>query len=278
MKKLFLFLFLFYTFTINYGQDFITINEEKIHYEIKGTGEPWIIMVTGIGRDLNDLDSIYNDLSKETTVLRYSRAGLGKSTFNNKGADFDETVDELTKLIEKLNGPDPFILSGHSYGGLIIRSYTTQNTSRVAGLMSLDPNFEDYFEVLEPLNPRTRDIIKSLLDDFIRDFPDSANGSELEATIEVWNSPEKWNEWFDCPSTVPHFLISSLKVTNSQLKGTQALVDARYKAQQRTVKNSEVHMVLGLTDTGHSVYSDQPQLVIDAFKMLINAVKTANTR
>ena len=235
-------------------------------------------MVTGIGRDLNDLDSIYDDLSKETTVLRYSRAGLGKSTFNNKRADFDETVDELTKLIEQLNVPDPFILSGHSYGGLIMRSYTTQNASRVAGLMSLDPNFEDYFEVLESLNPRTRDVIKSLLDDFKRDLPDHANGSELEATIEVWNSPEKWNEWFDCPSAIPHFLISSLKVTNSQLKGTQALVDARYKAQLRTVMNSEVYMVLGLMDAGHSVYSDQPQLVIDAFKMLINTVKTANNK
>ena len=68
MKKLFLLLFLIHTFTINYGQDFITIKDEKINYEIKGTGKPWIIMVTGIGRDLNDLDSIYDDLSKETTV------------------------------------------------------------------------------------------------------------------------------------------------------------------------------------------------------------------
>lgn len=278
MKELILILLLIHGLVNCHSQDFVTIKNENIHFEIKGSGEPWIVLVTGIGRAMNDLDSIYYELSTKSTVLRYSRAGLGKSSFNNRKADFDETIDELSKLIDKLNVPEPFILSGHSYGGLIIRAYAKQNPIKVAGLISLDPNFENYFEVLEPLNPKTREIVASLLDNLYNDFPDRGNGYELEATIKIWNSPKRWNDWFNYPSTIPHFLISSLKITDSQLRGTKEMVDARYQAQQRTIENSKTRMQLGITDAGHSVYSDQPQLVVDAFSMLLNVIKTANKR
>jgi pimeloyl-ACP methyl ester carboxylesterase len=255
------------------GQSFANINGEQIHYEIKGAGEPWIVLVTGIGRDLNDTDSIFEDLADVTTVLRYSRAGLGKSSWNNPRSDFDQTVNELNDLINELNVPTGFILSGHSYGGLIIRSYTSKNSAKVGGLISLDPNFEDYFQVLEPLNPNTREIINSLIKDFKTENPNRANGSELEASFKIWNSPDRWDDWFNYPTTIPHYLISSLKVTGSQLKGTKEMAKARYDAQLRTVMNADTHLIFGTIDSGHSVHSDQTEMVIDIFKMMIRTVK-----
>ena len=123
MKKLTSILVFIVGYINCHSQDFVMINKEKIHYEIKGSGEPWIVLVTGLGMELNEFDSIFYDLSKETTVLRYSRAGNGRSSYNNKRDDFDETVNKLELLINELNVPEPFILSGHSYGGLIIRAY-----------------------------------------------------------------------------------------------------------------------------------------------------------
>ena len=256
-----------------YSQDFVTIKKEDIHYQIKGSGEPWIVLVTGLGMELNEFDSIYDDLSKGTTVLRYSRAGNGKSSYNHKRTDFDETVNELEILINELNVPEPFILSGHSYGGLIIRSYAKRNPLKVAGLLSLDPSFEDYYDVLEPLNPRAREIIQSLLTEFYKDFPDRATPHELEAVNKVWTAPDRWKDWFHYPSTIPHFLISSLKITNSQLRGTKEMVEARYNAQTKTIMNSKINMQIGLVEAGHWVHSDQPQITIDAFRMLINSIK-----
>ena len=273
MKKLTSILVFIVGYINCHSQDFVMINKEKIHYEIKGSGEPWIVLVTGLGMELNEFDSIFYDLSKETTVLRYSRAGNGRSSYNNKRDDFDETVNELELLINELNVPEPFILSGHSYGGLIIRAYAKHNSSKVAGLLSLDPSFEDYYGVLEPFEPEARNIIQSLLKTFYKEFPNRATPHELEAVNMVWNSPERWDEWFSYPSSIPHFLISSLKITDSQLRGTKEIVDARFKAQTKIILNSNINMQIGIVDAGHWVHSDQPQIVIDAFKMLINIIK-----
>jgi hypothetical protein len=143
-------------------------------------------------------------------------------------------------------------------------------------LLSLDPTFEDYFNVLESYNPNVRIIIQTLLNDWSKEFPQRASPFELEAAIDVWESPENWEKWFNYPQSIPHFLISSLKVTESQLRGNKEIVDARYRAQQRTIKNSDTKMQIGLIDAGHWVHSDQPQLTMDTFRMLINLVRNRN--
>ena len=81
MKKTLFTLALTFCVISCYSQDYVTIENKEIHYEIKGSGEPWIVLVNGSGLDLHSLDTIFEDLSKETTVLRYSRAGLCQSTF-----------------------------------------------------------------------------------------------------------------------------------------------------------------------------------------------------
>jgi len=51
---------------------------------------------------------------------------------------------------------------------------------------------------------------------------------------------------------------------------------ARAEAQLRSIANSDIHMQVKIIDAGHEIYNDQPQIVIDSFKMLINVVKAAN--
>ena len=51
------------------AQDFVTVDGNAIHYEIKGSGEPWIVLVTGNGLALNSLDP--------DVVLGALRAHLG---------------------------------------------------------------------------------------------------------------------------------------------------------------------------------------------------------
>ena len=48
-------------------------------------------------------------MSKFTTAIRYSRAGLGNSSYANKNKDFDTIVYELESLINALNIPQPFV-------------------------------------------------------------------------------------------------------------------------------------------------------------------------
>jgi len=260
-----------------YSQEFVTIEENEIHYQIKGSGEPWIILVNGSGLDMNSLDTIYDDLSKITTVMRYSRAGLGNSTFPKKAKDFNTMVRELELLIKELEVPEPFILGGHSFGGLIVKAFAGKNPSKVTALLSMDPSFEDNWEVLEAFEPGIRNDYQVPLDYISENYPERGFTHEFKTMVEVYNTPEKWETWFNYPSSIPHFVITSLKTTdaeNSPGRGSDEIMNARAEAQYRAIANSEIHMQIRLSEAGHYIYNDQPQLVIDAFRMLFNLIQS----
>lgn len=263
-----------------YSSDFISIEGNEINYEIRGSGEPWIILVNGSGLDMSSLDPIFEELSRESTVVRYSRAGLGKSSYTNKGKDFEDIVNELQLLIQELRVPEPFILGGHSFGGLMVKAFATKNPSKVAGLLSIDPAFEENWKVLTPHDPEIRKKMQGPLDYFWKSRPDNPATHEFQSFMTVYDSPERWEEWFDYPSTIPHFIITSLKTSdapNSPGRGSREIMLARAEVHDRVAAKSDVHIQIRTADAGHEVYKDQPQLVIDAFKMLINLVKASKS-
>jgi pimeloyl-ACP methyl ester carboxylesterase len=51
-------------------------------------------------------------------------------------------LSDLTALLERLNLPRPYVLVGHSYGGLLVRLYAERHPEKVAGLILLDPVLE----------------------------------------------------------------------------------------------------------------------------------------
>jgi len=164
---------------------------------------------------------------------------------------------------------------------LITKAFAGKNPSKVAGLLSMDPAFEDNWEVLESYDPDIRTKMQSPLDYFLKTYPDHGGTHEFASMMGLYNSPEKWKVWFDYPSTIPHFVITSLKTSdapNSPGRGSKEIMLARAEAQYRAIANSNIRMQLRIMDAGHEIYNDQPQLVIDSFKMLINVVKTANNR
>ncbi len=276
MKKAISTIALILVLTFCYSQDYVTIDGNKIHYEIKGSGEPWIVLVNGSGLDLNSLDTIFRDLSNETTVLRYSRAGLGESTFTNRKKDFNSMVNELQSLVKELEVPEPFILGGHSFGGLIIKAFAVKYPSKVAGLLSMDPAFEDNWAVLEKFEPSVRDKYVTPLNYVKENFPDRGGTYEFETVVNFYDSPENWKDGFDYTGTIPHFVITSLQTTeapNSPGRGSKEIMNARAEAQYRAIENSDIHMQIRVADAGHEIYNDRPQLVIDSFKMLLNLVK-----
>jgi pimeloyl-ACP methyl ester carboxylesterase len=240
------------TFQYGHSQDFVEIKGNEIHYEIKGSGEPWIVLVGGAGIDLDAFDPIFEDLSKETTVLRYSRAGLGKSTF-----------------------------SGHSFGGLMTRAYATKNASKVAGLLSMDPAFEDNWEVIEPFAPGVRRNYLIGLQNRQKFQPDDAFTHEFETVLRLYDSSGSPKAQFKYPSRIPHFVVTSLQISdlpNSPGRGSKEVMKARAEAQNRTIAGSNINMQVRVDDAGHEIYKDRPQLVIDSFKMLLNLVRAASER
>jgi pimeloyl-ACP methyl ester carboxylesterase len=74
-----------------------------------------------------------------TQVCSYDRAGLSWSEPTPAARSIDTLVGELRLLLEHTGVPPPYVLVGHSFGGLIIRAYARSHPTEVAGLVFVDP-------------------------------------------------------------------------------------------------------------------------------------------
>ncbi|MEJ2635097.1 MAG: alpha/beta hydrolase, partial [Calditrichia bacterium] len=121
-------------------------NDYGIHINETGQGRPAVIIEAGLGSGLDDYDTLQTAISKFTRVLSYDRPGIGKSAKSPNPRTLPFYVDELRLLRQKENIRSPYILVGHSLGGLIIRYYAYQFPKEVAGLVLIDCIPEGWLE------------------------------------------------------------------------------------------------------------------------------------
>ncbi|MDA2667196.1 alpha/beta fold hydrolase, partial [Bacillus cereus group sp. Bc032] len=107
---------------------FVQISDCKLYAKLIGenNGKPTIIMDAGYGDFSKAWDSVIGDISMLSNVLIYDRAGLGKSETSSNPRTSREMVKELKELLIEANIKPPYILVGHSFGGVNMRIYATE--------------------------------------------------------------------------------------------------------------------------------------------------------
>lgn len=272
------FLFSFLLAIDCYGQQFITIKGNQIQYETKGTGQPVVIFVHGYAGSLSSFDSVFDKVAAFTTAVRYSRAGLGKSSFDNQNKDFDTIVRELESVIDTLHISQPFVLVGHSYGGLIIRSYSRKHPKKIAGLLFDDATFEDYFDKLKPVNANAEALELREHEANKINFPSKGMDAEFKSMWRVWHSPEKWKGWFDAMPDVPTVVLTAMKITDTLLRSSQQAMAIRYEAQGRWLQGKPFRMQVGVADAGHLLHRDTPYIFTESVHLLIDVIRNRSAR
>jgi pimeloyl-ACP methyl ester carboxylesterase len=111
-----------------------------LHRNVTGQGQPVIILEAGIAATSLSWSRVQDELSRETTVLSYDRAGLGwsEATAAHDGTA-RSSAEDLKALLDETPYPPPYILVGHSYGGLVVRIFQQLYPEKVAGLVLVDP-------------------------------------------------------------------------------------------------------------------------------------------
>jgi pimeloyl-ACP methyl ester carboxylesterase len=111
----------------------------KLHLHEEGQGSPAVILESGIGASSLSWAVVQPQIAAFTRVISYDRAGLGWSPFSRRPRTVRGMVNELRSVLERANIPAPFVLVGHSFGGLLVRAYASQYPNEVAGLVLVDP-------------------------------------------------------------------------------------------------------------------------------------------
>ncbi len=116
----------------------VDIGGHRLHLNCTGSGSPTVVLEPGQGGVSSDLTWIASAVARDTTVCVYDRAGRGWSDVTDHPQDGAQIAADLHTLLDRAHVPGPYVLAGHSFGGLYVQSFAAQFPDQVAGLVLLD--------------------------------------------------------------------------------------------------------------------------------------------
>lgn len=126
--------------------ELIEVDGYNVEIVIKGEGGPTVIFESGFtgGRILWLLTQY--QVSKDATTLVYERAGLGKSDLRPEDRTASQMAQELYELLQKVELPPPYVLVGHSAGGMYMKLFASRYPELIGGLVFVDPATGEVYE------------------------------------------------------------------------------------------------------------------------------------
>ncbi|MBK5288405.1 MAG: alpha/beta hydrolase [Acidimicrobiia bacterium] len=121
----------------------ISVGDHKLHINCTGTGSPTVVLEPGLGEPSPAMGWIAPKVTTTTRVCVYDRAGRGWSEASAEPRDGVETATDLHTLLARAGEQGPYVLAGHSAGGLYVLNYAHLYPDQVAGLVLLDSMHPD---------------------------------------------------------------------------------------------------------------------------------------
>jgi len=133
--------------------ELISVNGHYLRVERKGEGAPTVVFDAGLSQVMGTWGAVPDEVARKIGVIVYERAGVGESDPIDEVRTSSQIVDDLHALLEETGATKPYILVGHSFGGMNIRLFACRYPDEVAGLVLIDPSHEDQFTRYAELMP-----------------------------------------------------------------------------------------------------------------------------
>jgi pimeloyl-ACP methyl ester carboxylesterase len=231
----------------------LTVDGQNFHIETLGESGPTIVFEAGLGNDSSTWKSVARPVTQFAQVVLYDRAGLGQSLpLMNKDSPVtaDQVAIKLRKLLTTADIRPPYMLVGHSLGGLYVQMFARKNPNEVSGVVLLDSASAE-----APKELKTRARLKQ----------GSAAYLEEEGVAESNKQVTNAGPFPDVPLTViaatdhgPFF--KDWEPTLMHLQRQLATLSPR-------------GTLIVAQGSGHDVQTDRPGTVIDAIRRMVRAAE-----
>ena len=233
-----------------------------------GVATPPVVLVGGLGNDLETWAKITPMAARLSTVIAYSRSGLGRSDPGPSRHTVKDSVLELHALLAKLRLKPPYVLVGASYGGIIVRLYTSVYPTEVSALVFVDSSHEAQVKRFGELD----DKYPAQFQEFFAERLKTLKGAEADETresvrIQTAGAVEGMKPLPDIPIAV----LTSMKADpNAQyVNQTERGHEAWRAMHEEWFRRSRNGWHIVTTRSGHHIQDDEPQLVLDAIKFVL---------
>jgi pimeloyl-ACP methyl ester carboxylesterase len=137
----------------------IDIGGRRLYVHCTGSGSPTVVLVSGIGEASTYWGGwIAPAVAQNTTACVYDRAGQGWSDPPASPQDGVAVATDLHALLDRAHIPGPYVLVGHSTGGVYVRIFAARYPDQVAGMVMLDsqpnealtglPDFPSFYQTI----------------------------------------------------------------------------------------------------------------------------------
>jgi pimeloyl-ACP methyl ester carboxylesterase len=116
----------------------IDVGGHRLHLSCTGSGTPTVVLEPGAGEMSSNLGWITPAVARNTRVCVYDRAGRGWSEPADTPEDGAQIATDLHTLLQRGHVPGPYVLAGHSFGGLYVLTFAARYPDEVAGMVLVD--------------------------------------------------------------------------------------------------------------------------------------------
>lgn len=129
----------------------VDIGRYRLHLISKGQGGPAVVFDAGLGCGSLHWSLVQPEVAKFTRAVAIDRAGNGWSDESPMDRTSENIVTEMHEALHKANIQGPYILVGHSFGGLNVQLFANKYPDEVAGIVLVDSSHEDMVEKMKTL-------------------------------------------------------------------------------------------------------------------------------
>jgi len=267
----------------------------KMYLKCTGKGSPTVVLVGGLRASAEDWSisdksqpTVFAEIGKITRVCACDRPGTpvgekpSRSDAVPQPTTAKDAVTDLHALLTAAGEAGPYVIVGHSYGGLIVRLYASAHPKEVSGLVLVDALSEG---LQDAETPEQWTIQRKLIEGDVRE------SVALYPALERVNVDRSCDQIRAAPALdpMPIVVLSADRPWGPQVRSMIAagklptdvppdfgyVVDtAQKKAQERLAKLVPNEKHITNTNSGHEIHKEQPQLVVDAIREVVDAVRS----
>jgi pimeloyl-ACP methyl ester carboxylesterase len=256
MKKLVIIIFSLSLLNVGQAQTMDTLVDvggHKLHFSIvKGNGVP-ILFESGNGSDASDWKELLQQIHDSTgaTLITYDRAGLGLSGIDTTKMDLPNEVKALETALKKLGYSKNMFLVNHSFGSYYSILFAIRNKRKVTGTVFIEPALPCNYT-----KKRNKEGNETITPDLWDRIKKEATG--LYYVLKNYEAICDLMETKNFPSKIPATVIAA---ENQAFLKTDAYKN-EWRECVKTFGSLPNHTYVFAKNCGHTVWTDNPQLVV----------------
>jgi pimeloyl-ACP methyl ester carboxylesterase len=236
------------------------VGDRSLYLECVGEGAPTIVMETGFGGAHTAWEQVVPELRGANQTCTYDRANVGASDEAPTPRTSADVVEDLHGLLEAARISPPYLLVGHSFGGISMRLYASTYPDEVAGLVLVDPTPTTFVDDACAIVDATA------CESIAAEFEPSRNEG-----LDIVGSAEALSAAGPLPAVPLVVLVADHHSQDAITDpGVQRRFETMWQGRQQELATSVPGGRMELVSSGHNIHSLHPEAVTEAIRSVLS--------